>query len=386
MVQDADEITADPTTVHTFPQLRAELNRLRVQARPGYKGHMSFETASQRSGIPKSTLHGYLRDRQIPSDQLELLVKAMGVTEPEELRSWTLAWHRAKASTLSTTPADPIGPESVRPDNVELDDPGSVTASDPPQFEPLQADDTEPAVRTDTSSRWRPGRLLIATAVVLLLAAVITGVVIAPRWMRSAPTTDNRTAEIVFQDDFGDEQLDITKWAQPAKPHLIKQKDGRMNFVVTAADSAKEVTSELLPLGAGHYREVGFTISVPAYTQSGDGGVWLSMSEESGRTSRIAFGPSAEGGASLYALFCSKPRCDSYQDFDTATTYFNFPTGAEVPVRVTDTDGHLRLYARNNLVAVGPQIDTTLTAFRFVLYAAESESWHITVDSLRVMS
>jgi hypothetical protein len=188
----------------------------------------------------------------------------------------------------------------------------------------------------------------------------------------------------LLADDFAGDRLDDSRWATPERGDLIYQGEGGLNFVVTPEDTRDGVEASLVPKPTGPFREIAFTVTVPSFGESGPGGPALSLEQGSGRNHRVFFGPSG-GRLEAAALICSSASCAQYDDFDPPSEFVEFARGEVVPIRVVDEGGRLQFLVRDAVVGQSPADDgSPLTGFRFDLYGADGESWHIVVDSLVV--
>lgn len=226
-----------------------------------------------------------------------------------------------------------------------------------------------------------PHRLRRPTTLAALVATLLAGTAIAV-WTLGAGRSDATPPAALQVTENFDGELDARTWVRPDRPDLVHVGGGTLHFTADAEDTADGVEARLAPRASGPFRRVAFTAAVPSYDRAGPGGVSLVLSEPSGRTHRVSFGPSAPG-LEVAVLVCSQDHCAEYEDYDPPSHFVPFEVGEEVPIEVVLDGDRLRFTVREEVVAETP-LDTALTAFSFDLYGAEEEAWHITVDSLRV--
>ncbi|HTZ45560.1 MAG TPA: NB-ARC domain-containing protein [Jatrophihabitans sp.] len=106
---DADTAGPDPRRITTAAGLARELDLLRSRAAHGARrARLSLDELARRTGIPRSTVHSYVRGVRLPPpDSLDDLVIAMGATEREQ-REWAEALFRVTADRFDSTPAAPL--------------------------------------------------------------------------------------------------------------------------------------------------------------------------------------------------------------------------------------------------------------------------------------
>ncbi len=199
-----------------------------------------------------------------------------------------------------------------------------------------------------------------------------------------SPTTRASPAAL-FADDFDGDDLDSARWEPPTRDDLIYQAEGGLNLVVAPDDTAEGVEATMAPRFSAPFREIVFTMTVPSFGESGPGGPAVTVLQASGRNHEVAFGPSG-GALEAVALVCGQPVCAAYDDFVPPSTGVSFEQGEVVPVRVAQTADGIEFFVRNELVGQSAADDASaLTGFTIDLYGADGESWHVVIDSLRVM-
>jgi len=96
----------DPRRIGTLRDLAAALDEIRKRA------GLSMRQLAAATGIPTSTVGGYLKGEHLPRvqdrAQLVKMLRACGVGDPTELDRWTLAIDRAYG--LGVVPSGPVGP------------------------------------------------------------------------------------------------------------------------------------------------------------------------------------------------------------------------------------------------------------------------------------
>ena len=100
----------DPRRIATAAQLARELDLLRSRAAHGVRrARLSLDELARRTGIPRSTVHSYVRGVRLPPpDSLDDLVIAMGAS-PTEQREWAEALFRVTADRFDTVaPVAPV--------------------------------------------------------------------------------------------------------------------------------------------------------------------------------------------------------------------------------------------------------------------------------------
>ncbi|MCO1660078.1 hypothetical protein [Pseudonocardia humida] len=223
----------------------------------------------------------------------------------------------------------------------------------------------------------------MAIALLALLAACGTTEAAAPS-VPAAPAPPAPEPGVVFAEDFDGDRLDETRWAAPDRADLIHQRDGGLNLVVTAQDTADGVEAALNPRFTGSFRELRFTVAVPDFGESGPGGPAVVVRQASGRNHELAFGPSG-GELQAVALVCGRPECAAYDDFAEPTTSAGFARGEVVPARIVQDGPVVRFFLRDQLIGESAaDDDSPLTAFDIELYGADGEAWHVVLDALRL--
>lgn len=243
----------------------------------------------------------------------------------------------------------------------------------------------------DPVSLRRRGQSLAAASLLLVVAllAGCGGGAVAPD-EGSGSTLDAAPSDAltgpVFTDDFDSGSLDPVRWSAPAHPDLIRVADGVLKLQVTAADTAIGVEDQIDAHLPAAVREVSLAVSVAGFEATGPGGGALQVAEPSGRYHQIVFGPSG-GGLEAGALVCEKTNCSSKADFVSPGAYFPFEQGQPLPLRVVAAAQRLEFYVADQLIgSTTPLGEARLSDFRIELYGANSEQWHITVDSVRAVA
>lgn len=104
----------DPSRVNTQADLVAELDRLRRHAARGsQQARISYDKVGQRAGMPRSTVHAYMRGLRLPpADALDAIVVALGATVAEQA-AWAGALDRVN-DTLAALPPGQFVPPTPR--------------------------------------------------------------------------------------------------------------------------------------------------------------------------------------------------------------------------------------------------------------------------------
>lgn len=91
-----------PTRVRNRADLARELERLRAwAARSSGRKRISLERIAGLTGIPRSTVHSYLRGTRLPpADALDAIVQALGAA-PAEQSAWAHALERVVEGAAS---------------------------------------------------------------------------------------------------------------------------------------------------------------------------------------------------------------------------------------------------------------------------------------------
>ncbi|WP_157641070.1 ATP-binding protein [Longispora albida] len=100
----------------TVRALLDELARWRVRAARGTgKTRVSLRDLAAATGVPRSTLSGYLSGETLmPADVLDAVVLALGASA-EDCRRWATAWEKAAVASLAQPPATPEAEGSAHP-------------------------------------------------------------------------------------------------------------------------------------------------------------------------------------------------------------------------------------------------------------------------------
>lgn len=189
-----------------------------------------------------------------------------------------------------------------------------------------------------------------------------------------------------FSENFDSDQLDSTKWVTPSDPAHLYPRDRVLNMI-GATEPGRGTNTDLAPRVPQSFREIDFVFGVPDYQNPGPGGGKLVVTEQSGRTHEVVFGPS-RGNVPLAAavLICTRPTCTTYDDYvppRPPTSAERFVLGEAVPMKVIQTGSTLTFWMRDVMIGQA-QVSAPLASFRFNAYAVPDERWHITVDAVRV--
>lgn len=261
---------------------------------------------------------------------------------------------------------------------------GARRARDARGTEPSRLPHAEPEATPPPVSTVPPARLrwVIPTAVAL---AVATTAVLLWNGLERTGRAVEGTNQVLLSDGFDGDRLDPAKWALPSRPDLINVRDGALHMAVGASDTANGVQAVLRPAVQQPFHEISFVTAVETVTTAGPGGPAITLTEASGRTHKIAFGPSA-GGPEIAVLVCSTTDCAQYDDFDPPAQFTPFTVGELVPIRVVQSGSRLQFYVRDRIVAQGPENSPPLVGFSIDLYGADEEAWDVLIDSVTVRS
>ncbi|WP_252445340.1 TIR domain-containing protein [Pseudonocardia humida] len=231
-----------------------------------------------------------------------------------------------------------------------------------------------------------PGRRWIRPA--LAVVAVLVGGIIAADLPRGTgptptPTVSDGVGRVVFEEDFDTDALDLRRWNPASRPDLMRPRDGVLDLVLDGAGPPEGVVGTLLPRGVGPFDEVSFVASVLGFDRAGKGGAGVTVVESTGRTHRLVFGPSPPADVTAMALVCDRARCSGYDDYVPPAVFVPMALGEPVPMRLTREGSELTVRVRDEVIGRIP-VAAPLAGFSIDLDGEGTESWHITVDSVRV--
>ncbi|WP_433783341.1 helix-turn-helix domain-containing protein [Actinomycetospora sp. CA-101289] len=345
--------TPDAAELEKITAMRAEL-RSTVRDAMARQGMTTYAALSERSGVSRAQVSKYL-------------------AEPKDYHPRRLSWN-VIAKLFEALEVDPTEFVDRHRDVLDVDAPPA-----PPAVPP-----SRPRPWTLRRTRWRPG--VVAAVVGALLVVVAAGTAVWWSTGEGSTALPSSTERPSFTEDFTEAGLDPVRWQLPSDPVHLFPRDRRLN-VIGSPGPDQEIETTLRPRDAGPFRELDFVMSALAHDVPGPGGVDVTVTERSGRTHQIVFGPSP-GPIPLLAavLVCSRPVCASYDDYDppppTRLTE-QFVRGEVVPIKIVQDGSTLTFWMRDAVIGEA-QVDEPLADFAIHAYASPGESWHVTVDAVRV--
>ena len=257
---------------------------------------------------------------------------------------------------------------------------------------PVTAEVPALVVGDERTTAAAPGR---ARGRLLLLAGSLAGAsVLAASLLfwpthTASPPLPSLSEEPFLREDFDGNELDLGRWLPPSSPTHLFASDRVLNML-GSTPAHDTVDTDLAPRGVNGFREIDFTTAALSVSRPDVGGGSLVVEEQGGRTHKLVFGPSPGNPPTLAiaALVCARVSCNSYDDYVPPPPTRPFETyvlGEQVPVRIVDSGTEIEFWVRDVIVARAQHIEP-LKTFRFNAYAAPGESWHLTVDGVRVYS
>jgi len=219
---------------------------------------------------------------------------------------------------------------------------------------------------------------LTAVAVVAVLGGAVAWW--APGWL---PERVPSGLQLVLSEDFDRDEIDSEKWVLPADPARIYPRDGVLNLVMRADGPEEGVVAHLVPRPVGPFREIEFVVRIAGFDAPGPGGAGVTVREPNGRTHRLVFGPSPPDRVEAAALVCARPRCSGFDDYTPPEIFEQLALGEQVPMKIAQDGREVVLSVHDRPVGRAP-LTEPLTGFTVDLDGAGTESWHITIDSIRV--
>lgn len=247
------------------------------------------------------------------------------------------------------------------------------------------------------SPRRRPGRnaihlwllhrrrLVLATALVLTAALVLA--LADPLGLGSTgwPGGGSATSDprLLFSEDFDGDELDPERWNLPAQPDLIYSRGGALTLELRGDGPSNGRVAHLLPRDVGSFNEIRFDASILSSEAAGPGGAGVTVTERSGRTHRLVFGPSPPDQLNASALVCAQPRCSQYDDYLPPEVFAPMALGERVPMRMVREGSELTISVRDQVIG-RVRSSEPLVRFSIDLDGAATEKWRIAIDSIRV--
>jgi hypothetical protein len=192
-------------------------------------------------------------------------------------------------------------------------------------------------------------------------------------------------ANAVFADDFSGPALDKNRWKPPSQPDAFRQEDGHLDISTRPGEGIDYTKLEPIAV-PGEFTDVRFRLTMPSYSQAGQGGASFVVNPTSARPHVLGFGPGADGGVAVVPLPCDRASCRLavYEDF-TYPDYANprpIKPGETVDIEIVRKDGKLLYLADSVQIGASKEDPGSLTGFWFAASAGADESWDVLIDDL----
>jgi hypothetical protein len=184
----------------------------------------------------------------------------------------------------------------------------------------------------------------------------------------------------LFSDDFDGTSLDLQKWQTPARRDVIAVNRQSLILRLPAREGPAEVDEKLIPRFTGSFAEISFSATITDASRASHGAVSLDVTQGSGRTYRLLFGPRESALVSP----CPKGICPDSTTLALTSSPIGRDIGRPFRVRAFDAGDRVRFAIDDHAVVDGQPDPSGLATFALRVTGSAQDTWAVTVQDLRV--